>query len=750
MKRNVAELIAQMTLEEKAGMCVGFDFWHLKGIERLGIPSLMVSDGPHGLRKQDLEADHLGINESIKAVCFPPAVLSACSFDRELLGQLGDALGKEAQATDVSVVLGPGVNIKRSPLCGRNFEYFSEDPYLSGELAASLIKGVQAHGVGTSLKHFAANNQENCRMSCSSEADERTLREIYLPAFEKAVKEAQPYTVMCSYNLINGVYASENNWLLNQVLREEWGFEGLVVSDWGATVNHVNGIAAGLDLEMPDTKGRTDAELVAAVKEGRLDEAVLDQAVSRILNLICHWEDNRERQELALEADHALAQHIAEESVVLLKNEGMLPLSREEKILFVGEYAKVPRYQGGGSSHVNSFKVSDALSAAKKFADVAYAKGFSSEKDEYDTGLAEEAVKAAMLADKVVIFAGLPDSFESEGYDREHMDMPACQNRLIEELAAVNPNIIVVLHNGSPVAMPWLDKAKGLLEAYLGGQAVGEAVAKILFGAVNPSGKLAESFPKKLSDNPSHLNFGGNEKVEYREGIFVGYRYYDKKEMDVNFPFGHGLSYTSFAYSNLRFDRETMTDGETLAVSVDVTNTGAVPGKEVVQLYVSDCTNRVQRPIRELKGFAKVFLSPGETKTVTMQLDARSFSYYSVELHDWYAYSGEYVISAAASSRDVRLEKSITYQTQRALPIHITLNTTLGGLTDNAKTHETGAMLRQKAVHFFSPPAPDSEEPVSGNNIGDEIADSMPLRACIDFGIMTREEFDALVSEYSD
>lgn len=754
MKRDVAGLVSQMTLEEKAGMCVGFDFWHLKGVERLGIPSIMVSDGPHGLRKQDLEADHLGINESIKAVCFPPAVLSACSFDRELLGKLGDALGKEAQATDVSVVLGPGVNIKRSPLCGRNFEYFSEDPYLSGELAVPFIKGVQAHGAGTSIKHFAANNQENCRMSCSSEVDERTLREIYLPAFEKAVKEAQPHTVMCSYNLVNGVYASENDWLLNKVLRDEWGFEGLVVSDWGAVVDHVKAVAAGLDLEMPDSGGKTDAQLVAAVKDGRLDEALLDRAVARILTLIFRWEDNRERQDFTMDADHELARRIAEESIVLLKNEGTLPLGKEEKILFVGEYAQTPRYQGGGSSHVNSFKVSDALSAAKKFADVSYVKGFAGQADEYDADLAAEAVTAAKAADKVVVFAGLPDSFESEGYDRAHMDMPGCQNRLIEEIAAVNPNVIVVLHNGSPVAMPWLDKAAGLLEAYLGGQAVGEAVANILFGAVNPSGKLAESFPKKLSDNPAHLNFGGKEKVEYREGVFVGYRYYDKKEMAVNFPFGHGLSYTSFAYSNLRFDRDTMMDGGVVNVSVDVTNTGAVSGKETVQLYICDCTGRVQRPVRELKGFAKVSLAPGETKTVTMTLDARSFSYYSVELHDWYAHSGEYVISVAASSRDIRLEQTISYQTQRALPIHITPNTTVGDLLDNAKTREAGVRLRNRMIRFFSPASPDSQEEVSGNDMGDEMAvsvtHSMPLRAGINFGVIAQEEFDKLVSEYSD
>lgn len=754
MRSDIKEILSKMTLEEKAGLCSGFDFWHLQGVERLGIPNIMVSDGPHGLRKQEEQADHLGINESIKAVCFPPAVLSACSFDRELMGQFGDVIGKEAQATDVAVVLGPGVNIKRSPICGRNFEYFSEDPYLAGEAATAFIKGVQAHHVGTSVKHFAANNQENCRMTCSSDVDERTMREIYLPAFEKAVKEAQPYTVMCSYNQVNGVFASENHWLLNQVLRDEWGFEGAVISDWGATNDRLKGLAAGLDVEMPASGGFTDAQIVSAVKDGSLDEKILDLAAARVLTMISRWEENREQLDFALEADHEFARYVAEESMVLLKNNGMLPLKKEEKILFVGEYAEVPRYQGGGSSHINSFKVSDALSSARKFADVSYAKGFSGQEDVYDETLAMEAINSAKAADKVVIFAGLPDSFESEGYDRDHMDMPACQNRLIAEITAVNPNVIVVLHNGAPVSMPWLDQVSGLLEAYLGGQAVGEAVANILFGVVNPSGKLAESFPKKLSDNPSFLNFGSNDKVEYREGIFVGYRYYDKKEMDVNFPFGHGLSYTTFEYSNLKFDQDVMTDDGTLNVSVDVKNTGDVPGKEIVQLYVGDRTGRVQRPLRELKGFAKVSLAPGETKTVTIALDARSFSWYSPELHDWYAFSGEYEISIGASSRDIRLAKPVSYQTERTLPIHITLNTTVSNLLENAKTKAIGAVLRDKMIKFFSPASPDGTGETSGEDMDEgmaaSIAGSVPLRAALNFGVISQEELQAMIQNYSD
>ena len=752
MKHDIPKILSQMTLEEKAGMCSGSDFWHTKAVERLGIPSVMLSDGPHGLRKQDTEGDHLGINDSIKAVCFPPAVLSACSFDRELMRAFGDVIGREAQATDVSVVLGPGVNMKRSPLCGRNFEYFSEDPYLAGELAAAFVRGVQAHHVGTSVKHFAANNQEKQRMTCSSEADERTLREIYLPAFEKAVKQAQPYTVMCSYNRVNGVFASENEWLLTKLLRDEWGFEGMVVSDWGAVNERVKGLAAGMELEMPASGGYTDRQIVEAVRRGELDKAVLDRAVERILTLVFRWEENRESHAFTLEDDHCFARRAAEESMVLLKNEGVLPLDRKERILFVGEYAEKPRYQGGGSSHINSFRVSAALSAAQAYSHIHYAKGFSGTADSYDEVLAAEALEAAAGADKVVVFAGLPDSFESEGYDRSHMDLPACQNRLIAELAAVNPNVIVVLHNGSPVAMPWLGAVKGLLEAYLGGQAGGEAVAAILFGEVNPSGKLAESFPIKLSDNPAYLNFGGKERVEYHEGVFIGYRYYDKKETAVNFPFGHGLSYTSFAYSNLRLDRDTMTDGGMLTVSVDVTNTGSCAGKETVQLYVADRTDCVQRPLRELKGFQKLSLEPGETKTAVMELDDRAFSWYSTELGEWYAAAGEYEILIGASSRDLRLSASVRYETERRLPVHITLNTTVGELMEHENTRPLARLITKKMDAFFG--VGDDNSETGKEAINDEMANaivaSQPLRGVISFGIMSPEEMRAEIAKYSD
>lgn len=750
MERNLKELIAQMTLDEKAGMCSGLDFWHLKGVERLGIPSVMVSDGPHGLRKQDESGDHLGINDSIKAVCFPPAALSACSFDRDLMHTFGDAIGKEAQAQDLSVVLGPAVNIKRSPLCGRNFEYYSEDPYLAGETAASFIKGVQSHHVGTSIKHFAANNQEFNRMSCSSDVDERTLREIYLPAFETAVKKAQPYTVMCSYNKINGTYASENPWLLTEVLRNDWGFEGYVMSDWGAVNDRVEGLKAGLELEMPTSGGINDREIVAAVKDGTLDEAILDQAVERILRIIFLYTDNRETQEFALEEDHKLAKKIAEESMVLLKNEDILPLSKHEKIVVIGAFAVKPRFQGGGSSHINSFKVSSLMDALNGYENVTYVKGFSANEDYYDDTLAKEAIDAAKAADTVVICAGLPDSFESEGYDRSHMDLPQCQNRLIKEITAVQPETVVVLHNGSPVEMPWLSDVKGLLEAYLGGQAVGEAVADILFGNVNPSGKLAETIPCKLSDNPSYLSFGDGDHVAYNEGIFVGYRYYDKKEMPVAFPFGYGLSYTTFAYSNLTLDRSTLADYDTLTVTVDVTNTGSVVGKEIVQLYISDLTGAARRPIHELKGYEKVALNPGETKNVAFTLDYRSFAWYHTGLHDWYAASGDYEIQIGASSRDIRLKESISLTTEKQLPLHISTNSTLGDLLSDSRTVKYGLELKKKMDAFFGVAAEDTEKSSDDavtDEMGDAIATSMPLRGVLAFGLCTKEDLQKMIDE---
>lgn len=665
-KLDVAKLVQDLTLEEKAGLCSGLDFWHTKAVERLGIPSVMVSDGPHGLRKQDENPDHMGVGESVQAIGFPTASAMACSFDRDLLFSVGEALGEECITEDLAVLLGPGINMKRSPICGRNFEYYSEDPLVAGELGAAFVNGVQQHGVGTSLKHFAANNQEWHRMSISAEIDERTLREIYLSAFETVVKKAQPWTVMCSYNRINGTYSSDNSWLLNDVLRDEWGFEGLVMTDWGAMNDRVTALKAGLDLEMPSSHGETDKQIVAAVKDGSLSEDVLDQAVTRILTLVDKYLVHKKESTYDKEMHHLLAKKTAEESAVLLKNDGILPLKKTQKVAFIGAFAETPRIQGGGSSHINCYRIESALDAADN---VAYAQGFRTDIDETDPALLEEAIRTAKDAEVAVIFAGLPDAFESEGFDRQHLNMPNCQNELIDKICEVQPNTVVVLHSGSPVVMPWLPKVKAVLDMYLSGQASGGAAVRLLYGEVSPSGKLAESFPLRLEDNPSYLNFPGTrQEVKYQEGIFIGYRYYDKKKMEVLFPFGYGLSYTSFAYDHLQVNATEATDQDTILVSVDVTNTGQMAGAEIVQLYVQNPKGEEIRPEKELRNFAKVYLEPGETKTVTMELNDRAFSYYHTGIHDWYAESGEYQILIGASSRDIRLRQNIQITSTKEIP----------------------------------------------------------------------------------
>lgn len=592
---KIKELVSRMTLEEKASLCSGLDFWHTKGVERLGIPSEMVSDGPHGLRKQDDKADHLGINDSIQAVCFPAGCATASSFNRELVTKLGETLGEECQAENVSTILGPAMNIKRSPLCGRNFEYYSEDPLVSTEMAGALVHGVQSKHIGTSPKHFMANNQEYHRLTSSSEMDERTMREIYLASFEGMVKKEKPWTIMNAYNKLNGTYLCENKEMLTDVLRREWGFDGYVMTDWGAMNDRVEALKAGCNLEMPSCEGATDAEIVAAVQDGTLDESVLDKSCEEYLNVIFKYEENRDKNAVfQREKDHETAREIEEECIVLLKNEdALLPLSADKKVAFIGKYAEEPRYQGGGSSHINSFKTESAMDAVEFLAtvkkeNITFAKGFDDVEDKADEALAAKAVEAAANADVAVIFAGLPDSFESEGYDRKHLGMPNCQNALIEAVAEAQPNTIVVLHNGAPVEMPWLGKVKAVLEAYLGGQAVGGAVVNVLYGNANPSGRLAETFPLRIQDTPCYLNYGGeHDKSVYSEGVFVGYRYYTSKEMEVLFPFGYGLSYTTFSYGNLTLDKKEFKESEKLLVSVDVTNTGACTGKEVVQLYVA-------------------------------------------------------------------------------------------------------------------------------------------------------------------
>ncbi len=654
---------AELTLEEKASLTSGADFWTTKAVERAGVPAMMLTDGPHGLRKQAGASDHLGLNESVPATCFPPAVALGSSWDAELAERVGEALGVESVIEDVAVILGPGINIKRSPLCGRNFEYFSEDPIVSGVMGAGLVRGIQSKGAGSSLKHFAANNQETDRLRSSSDVDPRPLREIYLRGFERVVKDAQPWTVMCSYNRLNGVYTSEDPWLLTTLLRDEWGFEGLVVSDWGAINDRVVGLPAGLDLEMPSSRGRTDAELVAAVRDGSLDEEYLDIAAGRILDLI---RKVRARAAIAgpldAAAHHTLAREAAGRSIVLLRNEGgLLPLSPARQVAVIGAFAANPRFQGAGSSQINPTRLDSALDGIRAVAgdSVSYSAGFPlGSADTADpVALRDEAVAAASAAEVAVLFLGVPAEEESEGFDRTHIDLPAAQLELVDAVLAVNPNVVVVLSNGGVVALPFADRVPAILEGWLLGQAGGSATADVLYGAVNPSGKLTETIPLRLEDNPSYGNFPGElGHVRYGEGILVGYRWYDAKKLEVAFPFGHGLSYTTFGYGDAT---ASLTASGDVIVTVPVTNTGSVAGREVVQVYTSLADSVVQRAPRELKGFAVVALEPDETTTVEVTLRRSELAYWDVRVDGWVVEGGEYVVEVGASSRDLRSRTSV-------------------------------------------------------------------------------------------
>ena len=743
-REKIQNLISQMTLEEKAGMCSGADFWNLKGIERLGIPKVMVTDGPHGIRKQAEAADHLGINESEKAICFPAGCATASSFDRDLIRRQGELLGQECQAMNVSTILGPAMNIKRSPLCGRNFEYYSEDPLVSTEMAAALIEGVQSKNVGTSAKHFVANNQEKRRMTNSSDMDERTLREIYLASFEGAVKKAKPWTVMSSYNRINGEFVGDSKKYLTEILRDEWGFDGYVVSDWGAVNDRVSSLAAGLDLEMPPGAYENDRLIVKAVQEGKLDESVVDQACERVLDVIFRYTENRDTEAaFDYEKDHEAAAEIEAECMVLLKNENdILPLTSDKKIAFIGKYAKTPRYQGGGSSHINSWKVESALEAAKEIpelANVIFAEGYQDEKDEVVEELQNEAVKAAKEADAAVLFLGLPDNFESEGYDRKHMNLPDCQNELVQKVLEVQKHVVVVLHNGSAVVMPWKDQVEGILEAYLGGEAVGKAVAEVLAGRKNPSGRLAETFPLRLEDTPCYLTYGkGYDNSDYREGVFVGYRYYTSRKMETAFPFGYGLSYTTFEYSDIQLDKKEMSDKDTVEVSVKVKNTGNRAGKTVVQLYVEAPETEVVRPVRELRGFEKISLEAGEEKTVTFTLDERAFAYWNTLIHGWYAEEGTYKVMIGENADQMCVGEEITVHPTKELPKTYSLNTCLGELMRDPKAQAVmgpfmqGMSQNQAAMDMAEANAND-ESGVVNQEMMAAMMEGMPLRQLLSF-----------------
>ena len=733
--KDIQSLIAQMTLEEKAALCTGASMWTTTPVERLGIPEMVVSDGPHGVRRvPDVHA--LGA-QSLPATCFPTASCLASTWDVDLLRKMGAALAEEAIALNVDVLLGPGNNMKRSPLGGRNFEYFSEDPYLAGELAVSLIDGIQGKGVGTSLKHYAANNQEFQRFSIDAQVDERTLREIYLPAFEKAVKKAKPWTVMCCYNKVNGFYGSENHYLLTDILKNEWGFEGLVVSDWGAVHDRVASLKAGLDWEMPGPQERRVKAVVEAVRSGELDEAILNESVRRILNIVFKAKETPKTGAFDVDAHHKLAHKIAAEGMVLLKNNGLLPLKGQQHIAVIGRAAENAHFQGGGSSHINPTKVAmpfKELQAQAGNAELTYAEGYPVD-DSFRPEMIDQAVGLAKSADVAILYIALPSYKESEGYDRTDLDLTDQQVALIKAVAKVQPKTVVVLNNGAPVAMSaWIADVAAVLEAWMMGQAGGAAIADVLFGKVNPSGKLAETYPLKLADTPAYLNWpGGAGEVRYGEGLFIGYRYYDAKQVPVLFPFGYGLSYTTFAYSNPKVSATTFKDVDGLTVTVDVTNTGSFAGREIVQVYVHDQKSGLTRPEKELKGFAKVELQPGETKSVSIQLDFRAFAYYHPEYRQWITEDGDFDILIAASAADIRHSLTVTLQSTLDLPCVLDKESTIREWTVDPRGKTVIApLLEQMAVMSRQAFGDDGGSEGIGMNIMDMFMD-MPLLSVLLF-----------------
>ncbi len=741
---NIDRLLTELTVAEKASLTSGSAFWFTAPVERLNIPKIMVSDGPHGLRAQPEDSDHLGLGGSLPATCFPTASAVASAWDPDLLRRIGQALASEARACNLSVILGPGVNMKRSPLCGRNFEYFSEDPFLAGELAVGIVDGIQSRGVGTSVKHYAANNQETDRLRVDAQIDERTLREIYLPAFERVVKAAQPWTVMCAYNKVNGQSASENTWLLTTVLREEFGFQGLIVSDWGAVYHRVPALLAGLDLEMPPALGRSPEAVAAAVEAGEVPIEVLDARVRTVLELVAKGMPVLDLDEsFDQDAHHALAREAAAASVVLLKNDGLLPLAADARIAVVGEFARTPRFQGAGSSQVNPTRVDVLLDELRAvYGEVPFAAGYGIGETGNDAALLAEAEQVAGSADVVVVVIGLPGADESEGFDRTHMNLPANQLAALAAVAAVNPHVVVVLVNGSTVVLGEVTPhANALVEAWLGGQAAGGAIADVLTGTVNPSGRLAETFPHRLEDNSSYLNFPGDEQVvRYGEGLFIGYRGYDKCHQDVAYPFGFGLSYTSFALSDLNVTtRGTVAEGTLAAtVTVTVTNTGAVGGAEVVQVYVQDVESSVARPVRELKGFTKVSVAAGASEQVTIELDQRAFAFWSNRHHGWAVEAGEFVIAVGANSRDLPLTETVMVDAP-ALAAPLTRDSTL----QEWMSDPIGRQLIEREVANGQPAAMLKEEMI-------DVIGTMPMSTLANFGGMSldHDTLDRLTDEW--
>lgn len=747
MTLDVDRLLSELTLAEKAALTSGSSFWYTQPVERLGIPKIMVSDGPHGLRTQPGVGDHVGLGGSLPATCFPTASAIASSWNPELLGRIGAALAAEARACNLSVILGPGVNMKRSPLCGRNFEYFSEDPYLAGELGVGIVDGIQSNGVGVSVKHFAANNQEDDRLRVDAQVDERSLREIYLPAFERIVKACAPWTVMCSYNKVNGVSASENAWLLTTVLRDDWGFDGLVVSDWGAVYHRVPALVAGLDLEMPPNLPRSPEQVVSAVAAGEMSEDLLDQRVRAVLELVSKGSAVLSlNEEFDVVAHHALAREAAAESIVLLKNsDGLLPLVRGTRVGVLGEFARTPRFQGAGSSQVSPTKVDVPLDELRKQVDVvAFAPAYATDDDGQAEQLRDEAVAVAADCDVVVMFLGLPGADESEGFDRTHLNLPRTQLDALAAVSEANPNVVGVLVNGSAVVLEEVaPRVSALVEAWLGGQAAAGGIVDVLIGAVNPSGRLAESIPRRLEDSSSFLNFpGDSQMVRYGEGLFIGYRGYDKSGLDVAFPFGFGLSYTTFEMSELTVTTSGSVAGNDFMARADVTvtNTGPRAGAEVVQIYVRDVASTVSRPVRELKGFTKVTLEAGESIRVQVPLDQRAFSFWSTALRRWVVEAGEFALEVGRHSRDVALSETI----------HVAAPSIAPPLTRDSTLHEwladpIGSQLIRDVVEDGGPDPAADKELLS-------VVGTMPMSTLASFqglNVVDHDTLDRLVADWN-
>ncbi len=741
IREQAVIIVSEMSIEEQASMCSGKDMWYLKSIEKYGLEEIMVSDGPSGVRQQTAEGDNLGIGDSIPAVCFPSGSTTACSFDRDLIYRIGKAMGEECVSQGVSVLLGPAANQKRSPLCGRNFEYFSEDPYATGELAAWMIRGIQSTGTGTSLKHYAVNNQERHRMTVSAVIDERALYETYLRGFEIAVRKGKPDTVMCCYNKINGVYGSENEQLLNGILRDKWGFEGVVMSDWGAVHDRVLGVKSGLDLEMPGNDGYNDKKIVQAVKDGILSKESVAKAATNVVALILKsMENKKSKMEYDVKFHHDLAVKAAVESAVLLKNVGqLLPVSKEKKIAIIGQFAKKPRYQGAGSSRMHPIQVDDAWSSILEYSsNVYYAPGYreniqpndilSAKKQQEATQLLEEAVTLAKSCDIVFVFAGLTEGYESEGFDRSNMMMPHEHNLLIEKICAANRQTAVILAGGAPIELPWEEKVPAILCAYLGGEGGGQAIAGLLFGEYVPSGKLAETWPIKIDDNPSFRYFpGGRDFVEYRESIYVGYKYYEKAKKNVRYPFGHGLSYSTFAYSNIVIDDSKYEQDKQLIVRFSLTNLGIYKAKETSFVFFHHLNEHVFMPEKQLCGFTKTELEAGETKQVELVVEESDMAYYNVLLNDWYVDLGSYELLVGSSSEKCELKVEVTLSGQEspqpntlyAQPEYRTLHDSIFEVSDLEFERLCGHQLQKEKTEHKRPYTEENTlEDIQGTFVG--------------------------------